>query len=47
MCPHTWKKLNDVFVCLRCGMTRTNDGKIFFDRKIVNYRPKKRKGGKK
>ena len=43
MCPHNWRKINDVFVCLRCGLTRTVDGKILFDRKIVNFRPKRRK----
>jgi hypothetical protein len=43
MCGHQWKKTNDVFVCVRCGMTRTYDGKIMFDRKIVNYKPKKQK----
>lgn len=37
MCNHTWKHVNDVWVCLRCGLTRTCDGKIIFDKKIVNY----------
>jgi hypothetical protein len=41
MCSHNWKKVNDVSVCIRCGMTRTHDGKIMFDKKIVNYKPKK------
>lgn len=43
MCNHEWRKINDVKVCMRCGMTRTLDGKILFDKKIVNYKPKKRK----
>ena len=48
MCPHIWKKVNDVSVCVRCGLTRTYDGRILFDRKIMNHnnKPKKRKGGK-
>ena len=43
MCSHEWHKINDVQVCMRCGLTRTYDGKILFDRKIVNYKPKKKK----
>ena len=44
MCTHSnTQKINDVRVCLRCGMTLTNDNKIIFDRKIVNYKPKKKK----
>ena len=48
-CSHSHtKKVNDLRVCLNCGLTLTNDGKIIFDRKLVNYKPKKRKkGGKK
>ena len=46
MCSHVWKKVNDVQVCVRCGLTRIADGRILFDRKIVNYKSKK-KGGKK
>ena len=50
-CSHSnTMKLNDVKVCLNCGLMITFDGKVMFDRKIVNYRPKKRKkhkqGGK-
>lgn len=40
MCGHQWQKVNDVWVCMRCGLTRTYDGKIMFDRKIVNVRRK-------
>lgn len=44
MCPHTtWQKFNDVYVCVRCGLTKTYDGRIIFDRKLTNYKPKKRK----
>ena len=42
MCTHEWKKINDVQVCARCGLTRTYDGKVFFDKKVVNYTSKKR-----
>jgi hypothetical protein len=44
MCSHIWKKFNEVFVCVRCGLTRVPDGRIIFDRKIANYKPKKRRG---
>lgn len=40
-CPHSWQKINDVQVCMRCGLTRTHDGKFLFDRKIVNYKRKR------
>lgn len=43
MCPHVWQKVNDVCVCVRCGLTKTHDGKILFDKKIVNYKSKKKK----
>lgn len=44
MCPHTaWKKVNDVYVCMRCGLTKTYDGRVLFDRKLPNYKLKKRK----
>lgn len=50
MCSHTnTQKINDVRVCLDCGLTMTQDGHFLFDRKIVNYKSKKkkkRKGGK-
>ena len=49
-CSHSnTVKLNDVKVCLRCGLTLMPDGKVIFDKKICNYKPKrrkKRKGGK-
>lgn len=47
MCNHVWRSINDIKVCKNCGLTVTFDGKIIFDRKIVNYKSKKRKGGKK
>ena len=36
MCGHQWKKVNDVYVCIKCGLTKTYDGKIIFDRKLPN-----------
>lgn len=47
MCNHNWLKINDVDVCSKCGITKTYDGKILFDRKLPNYKPKKRKVKKK
>lgn len=32
---------------MKCGMTLLPNGKITFDKKIVNYKPKKRKAVKK
>lgn len=43
MCSHDWKTVNDIKVCLKCGITKTYDGKILFDKKIVNYKPHKKK----
>ena len=43
MCQHDFKKVNDCLVCCKCGLTTLPNGKIIFDRKIVNYKPKKRK----
>lgn len=43
MCSHNFVRVNDVIACTRCGLTRTNDGRVIFDRKLVNYKPKKRK----
>lgn len=43
MCGHQWKRINDTWVCIRCGLTRTYDGRILFDRKLPNYKSKKRK----
>lgn len=43
-CTHTNTiKVNDVKVCLKCGLTLTHDGKVLFDRKIPNYNSKKKK----
>ena len=34
MCKHLWHKHNDITVCLRCGLLRTPDGKVLFDRRL-------------
>ena len=47
MCNHAnKKKFGEVYVCLKCGLTILPDGRIFFDRKLPNYRPKKQKNKK-
>ena len=44
MCNHSnTVKIGDTKVCLKCGMVRTWDGKVFYDKEIVNYKPKKKK----
>lgn len=45
MCRHTWKTINDVRVCQRCGMTvRLLDDKVMFDRRLPGAL---QKGGRK
>lgn len=46
MCSHDFRKINDIKVCVRCGLTMPQDGRPFFDKKIVAYYQRK-KGGKK
>ena len=46
MCRHNWREINDIRVCLRCGLTVIKNGSVLFDRNIMNYRPRK-KGRKK
>ena len=44
MCNHSnTKKINNVRVCLKCGLTITDDGKVLFDRKLPNYKSKKKR----
>lgn len=38
--------MNDVKACIKCGLTIAN-GKVLFDKKLPNYKPKKRKCKKK
>jgi len=48
MCNHIWKTVNDVRVCLRCGITmRRLDGKIMFDRKLPDVVKKGQKNHEK
>lgn len=48
MCSHSnTKKFNGVKVCLSCGLTLTPDNRVMFDKKIVNYKFKKKRKGKK
>lgn len=43
-CSHTnTKKMNDVKVCLDCGLHLLPNGRVLFDKSIVNYKPKKTK----
>lgn len=47
MCNHIWKIVNDVRVCVRCGITvRRLDGKILFDRNLPNAMRKGQKDEK-
>lgn len=43
MCNHDFVKINDVSVCRKCGLTRTYDGRILFDKRLPNRVQKKRK----
>lgn len=48
MCKHIWTEVNDVRVCLQCGLTvRKTDGAVIgFDRALPNYLRKKGKARK-
>ena len=43
MCKHVWIKINDICVCKKCGVTRIEDSKIIFDRRLPSYKPKRRR----
>lgn len=47
MCNHQWQKVNSLNICVRCGLTKTYDGRILFDRQLPNYKKKRRKTNKK
>lgn len=36
-------RIGECKVCLQCGMTILPNGKVFFDKNIVNYKPKEKK----
>ena len=42
MCDHCWHKVNDVWVCAKCGFTRLPTGTIFFDKQYPNVIKRKR-----
>nr|DAY61042.1 MAG TPA: hypothetical protein [Caudoviricetes sp.] len=43
MCHHQWVKIHDVCVCKNCGLTRTYDGKVLFDRGVMGSITKRQK----
>ncbi len=44
MCGHRWKKINSVFVCMKCGVEYiAGENIILFDRELPNYKRKRRK----
>jgi hypothetical protein len=47
MCSHVWKRIEDTQFCVRCGLTRLPNGQMFFDRKLPNYKSKRKKAVKK
>ena len=47
MCNHIWKTVNDLRVCMRCGLTvRKYDGKIMFDKKLPDMMSRKGRNDK-
>lgn len=40
VCKHQWYKVNDIYICLKCGFTaiKANKGQIILDRKLINYK---------
>lgn len=47
MCDHAWKKVNDVWVCAKCGFARLPTGEVMFDRQYPNAIKRKRAERKK
>ena len=48
MCGHVFKTINDVRVCLRCGMTiNLIDGSVTFDRELQSQVVDRKKKGRK
>lgn len=37
MCFHNFKKTNDIKVCVKCGLTITYDGRLFYDKALIKY----------
>lgn len=47
MCGHVFRTINDVRVCLRCGMTiNLIDGSVTYDRELQSQAYRKKKGRK-
>lgn len=44
ICNHEFIIFENTKACVKCGMTVLASGKIMFDKKIINYKPKQ-KGG--
>lgn len=42
-CRHNWKQINDVQFCTKCGITRVNNEKVMFDRKLPNHLKNKKR----
>lgn len=48
MCSHNYKWINDVQVCILCGLTFPPEGRPFFDKAFIQYyQRKKEKHGRK
>ena len=37
MCKHDFIEMNNTKACIKCGMTVLANGKIIFDKELVNY----------
>lgn len=46
MCVHKFKQINDVRVCVQCGLTLPKGGRPFFDKEVVRLYSQKKKRGK-
>ncbi len=46
-CKHTPITVGTCRVCPKCGVTLLDNNKVFFDRKLPNYKSKKKKGKRK
>lgn len=47
MCNHEFVKTDNMRACKKCGLTILNNGRVLFDKEITNYKPKRKKRGKK
>lgn len=41
MCKHQWKRINDVDVCVKCGLSICDGKFIMFDKKFVQKHGRK------